>query len=101
MKRGQSFSAANVIGYFDSVPEMEKEYDRLKGFSSLAATKDYWLLAEGVILADGDGRFRIAPQGTRPAPKSWRVLTHGRGQAVINGRRVRLDGERVVDVPAL
>jgi len=101
VKRGQSFSAANVIGYFDSVAEMEKEYDRLKGFASLAATKDYWLLAEGVILADGDNRFHVTPQGTRPAPKSWRVLAHGRGDAVINGRRVRIDGERVVDVPAL
>jgi hypothetical protein len=72
----------------------------LKGFSSLAATKDYWLLAEGVILSEGDGRFRIVPQGRRPAPKSWRVLAHGRGEAKINGRPAKIDGERVFEVPA-
>ena len=54
-----------------------------------------------MILADGDNRFHVAPQGTRAAPKSWRVLVHGRGDAVINDRRVRIDGERIVEVPAM
>jgi hypothetical protein len=102
MKRGDSFAAAYAVGYFDSITEMETEADRLRGYTSLAATKDYWLLAEGVIVRDGgaENRFRIAPQGRQPAPRSWRVLAHGRGEAVVNGKPLRIDGERIFDVPA-
>ena len=99
VRRGDFFSAAYAVGYFDSIAEMEAEFDRLRGFTSLAATKDYWLLAEGVIVEAGAGRYRIVPQGRAPAPKSWRVLAHGRGEAVINGKPLRIDGERIFDVP--
>ena len=99
MRRGDFFSAAYAVGYFNSIAEMEAEFDRLRGFTSLAATKDYWLLAEGVIVEAGAGRYRIVPQGRAPAPKSWRVLAHGRGEAVINGKPLRIDGERIFDVP--
>jgi len=100
VRRGDGFSAAYAVGYFDSIGEMEAEYDRLRGFASLAATGDYWLLSEGVIVEEGPGRYRIVPQGRGPAPKSWRVLAHGRGQAVINGKAIRIDGETTFDVPS-
>jgi len=103
VKRGDRFSAAYVVGYFDSVEEMDQTADALRGYTSLAATKDYWLLAEGVIFRDpaaAADRYRLVPQGRRPAPKTYRVLTHGRGQAAINGRSVAIDGEEVIEVPA-
>ncbi|HUT34188.1 MAG TPA: hypothetical protein VNE39_11955 [Planctomycetota bacterium] len=99
MKPGDSFAAAYLIGYFDSIEEMEREADRYRGLTSLAATKDYWLLSEGVILRDGDGRFRIAPQGQWPAPSPWRLVAHGKGEAEINGRRLKIDGEQTFEVP--
>jgi len=156
VKRGDRFAAAYVVGYFDSVKQMETTCDGLRGFTSLAATKDYWLLAEGVIVREGateterggasnperggasnpergdasnperggsepalslsnghpprgearrggsedPPRFRIVPQGRWPAKKSWRVLAHGRGKTVINGKAITIDGECIVEVPA-
>ncbi len=41
VKAGDSFAAAYLIGYFDSIEEMEREADRYRGLTSLAATKDY------------------------------------------------------------
>jgi len=99
MKAGDSFAAAYVIGYFDSIKAMEAEYDRYRGYTSLAATRGYWLLSEGCILRDGDGRFRIVPQGQWPAPKPWRVLAHGKGEATINGQRIAIDGEQAFEIP--
>jgi len=99
VRRGQSFAAAFIVGYFNSIREMEAEHDRYRGFTSLAATKDYWLLSEGVVLRQEANRFRIVPQGQWPAPSPWRLLAHGRGEAIVNGRRIQIDGERVVEVP--
>ena len=99
MKAGDSFSAAYIVGYFDSLKEMEATYDRYRGFTSLAATKDYWLLSEGVLLKEGDGRYRIAPQGQWPAPKPWRLVAHGKGEVSVNGQRIAIDGEKAVEVP--
>jgi hypothetical protein len=99
MRRGDSFAAAYIIGYFDSIAEMEAEYDRYRGLNSLAATKDCWLLAEGPIVAEKDGSFRVVPQGQWPAPRTWRLLAHGRGEAAINGQRTAIRGEQRVDVP--
>jgi hypothetical protein len=99
VRRGDFFSAAYAVGYFDDIGRMEAEFDRLRGFTSLAATKEYWLLAEGVIVEESPGRYRIVPQGSQAAKKSWRVLAHGRGEAVINGKAIRVEGERVFDVP--
>ena len=99
MRPGDSFAAAYAVGYFDSVEEMEADETRLHGFTSLAATKDYWLLSEGVILREGEGRFRIVPQGRWPAPSPWRVLAHGKGEAVLNGREIKIDGEQTLEVP--
>jgi len=100
MKAGDSFAAGYIIGYFDSIEQMEAEYDRYRGFTSLAATEDYWLLSEGCILREADGRFRIVPQGRQPAPDHWRVLAHGSGDAVINGHPVPIEGEKAIVVPA-
>jgi hypothetical protein len=106
---GDRFGAAYAVGYFDSVGAMQATADALRGFTSLAVTGDCWLLAEGIIVRNGPGgeaaggpgpaRFRIVPQGRRPAPETWRVLAHGRGTAVINGRRVEIAGEQMVEVP--
>ena len=100
VRRGDFFSAAYAVGYFDSIGEMEAEADRLRGFQSIAATADYWLLAEGVIVDDGGGRFHVVPQGAAAPPKSYRILAHGRGEAVVNGERIRIDGEQIFAVPA-
>lgn len=96
---GDRFAASYIVGYFDSVEAMEAEYDRYRDFTSLAANKDYWLLSEGVIVREQDNRFRIVPQGGGPEPKQWRVLAHGQGQAIVNGQRIHISGEHVVEVP--
>jgi len=41
---GQSFSAAFVVGYFDSIEEMEQVYDQYAGHSGLAVTEAGWEL---------------------------------------------------------
>ena len=39
---GQSFSAAFVVGYFDSIEEMERVYDEYAGAKSLVADEHGW-----------------------------------------------------------
>jgi len=99
MQPGDSFAAAYLVGYFDSVEQMEAEETRYHGATSLAATKDCWLLSEGVLVREGGNRFRIAPQGQWPAPSPWRVLAHGKGEVVLNGKTFRVDGEHALEVP--
>lgn len=41
---GQSFSAAFVVGYFDSIEEMEQVYDQYAGHSRLEVAADGWKL---------------------------------------------------------
>lgn len=43
-KAGQSFSAAHIVGYFDSIEEMHKVYDRHKGHVGLSADGLGWRL---------------------------------------------------------
>ena len=97
---GEHFASANLIGYFDSIDEMESENDRYSHFTSLEFTQNFWLLSEGVILRDEANRFHIVPQGSSASPDNWQVLAHGYGQAIINGRRFLIEGEHVLDVPA-
>lgn len=99
VKPGDHFAAAFIVGYFDTVQEMEQVYDRYRGFTSLAVTEDYWCLSEGVIVQEQVDRFKIVPQGQWPAPDQWRVRVHGRGQITINGHQVKIDGELDVEVP--
>ncbi len=41
---GESFSAAFIIGYFDSIEEMHEVYDRYKGFTGLRVSDTEWKL---------------------------------------------------------
>jgi hypothetical protein len=45
---GQSFGAAYIVGYFDSIEEMNATYDRYKGHSGLVADEREWHLTKTV-----------------------------------------------------
>lgn len=44
IKPGEAFSAAFIVGYFDSIEEMERVYDQHRGHSGLAVTAAGWKL---------------------------------------------------------
>lgn len=44
VKAGESFSAAFIVGYFDSIEEMNAVYDKYKGAKSLKVTDAGWSL---------------------------------------------------------
>jgi hypothetical protein len=44
IKPGDSFSAAFVVGYFDSLKEMEEVADRYRGFTGIEITPEGWRL---------------------------------------------------------
>ena len=44
IKPGESFSAAFIVGFFDSIAEMEKVYDRYSGFTGLELSDGKWKL---------------------------------------------------------
>ncbi|MCP5515912.1 MAG: SGNH/GDSL hydrolase family protein [Verrucomicrobiales bacterium] len=44
VREGESFGAAYVVGYFDSIPEMERVYDRYRGSTALEVTAAGWQL---------------------------------------------------------
>jgi hypothetical protein len=46
IKAGQSFSAAHIVGYFDSIEDMHKVYDRYKGHTALTADATGWRLVK-------------------------------------------------------
>jgi hypothetical protein len=46
VKAGQSFSAAHIVGYFDTVDEMHAVYERYKGSTVLFADASGWRLAK-------------------------------------------------------
>ncbi|MBM4031937.1 MAG: hypothetical protein FJ291_09145 [Planctomycetes bacterium] len=46
-KAGESFSAAHIVGFFDSIEEMHKVYERYKGHTALAADEKGWRLEGG------------------------------------------------------
>lgn len=43
---GGSFSAAFVVGYFDSIPQMHQVYDQYKGSTALEVNADGWKLVK-------------------------------------------------------
>lgn len=44
IKAGETFGAAYIVGFFDSIEEMERVYDEHAGHSSLSFTEDAWKL---------------------------------------------------------
>jgi len=46
IKAGQSFSAAHVVGYFDTIDQMHAVYDRYKGHKALTVDASGWRLVE-------------------------------------------------------
>ena len=42
IRPGQSFRAAFLVGYFDSIEEMRAVYDRYRGTTGLEVTADGW-----------------------------------------------------------
>lgn len=46
IKAGESFSAAFVVGFFDSIEEMHAVYDQYAGYTGLEANSDGWKLVK-------------------------------------------------------
>ena len=46
IEAGQSFSAAHIVGYFDSIEEMNKVYDLHKGHTALTVSAKGWKLTK-------------------------------------------------------
>jgi hypothetical protein len=46
VKAGESFSAAHVVGFFDTIEEMHRVYDRYKGHTALTADASGWRLVK-------------------------------------------------------
>lgn len=46
IRAGQSFSAAHIVGYFDTVNQMHALYDQNKGHTGLVADESGWRLVE-------------------------------------------------------
>lgn len=46
IQAGEHFSAAFVVGYFDSIEEMQQVYDQYKGFTGLDVSPDGWTLTK-------------------------------------------------------
>lgn len=44
-RAGESFSAAHIVGFFDSIPEMKSTYEANKGHTALAVDADGWRFA--------------------------------------------------------
>lgn len=46
VRAGESFSAAFIVGFFDSIDEMHAVYDEYAGYSGLAVTAEGWKLTK-------------------------------------------------------
>jgi len=44
VKAGESFSAAHIVGYFDTLEDMHHVYDQYKGHTGLIADTSGWRL---------------------------------------------------------
>jgi hypothetical protein len=44
IKAGESFSAAFVVGYFDSIDQMQQVYDQYRGTTALTVSEEGWRL---------------------------------------------------------
>lgn len=46
VKAGQSFSAAHIVGYFDTIESMHAVYDRHRGHTALSVDATGWRLSK-------------------------------------------------------
>jgi len=46
IKAGQSFSAAHIVGYFDTIDAMHAVYSRYKGHTALSVDGSGWRLVK-------------------------------------------------------
>jgi hypothetical protein len=46
IRTGESFSAAFIVGFFDSIDEMNSVYDQYAGHSGLQASPEGWKLTK-------------------------------------------------------
>ena len=46
VKAGESFSAAHIVGYFDTIEEMHAVNDRTKGHTALSVDGSGWRLEQ-------------------------------------------------------
>ena len=53
VRAGESFGAAYVVGYFDSIGEMNQVYDRYAGHRGLRVDRNRWRLTERVPAREG------------------------------------------------
>ena len=60
IKAGQSFSRAFIVGFFDSIADMQDAYDRYAGHTGLTVDKDGWQLT--------NRRQRLRPRHSSGAP---------------------------------
>ena len=67
VKAGESFGAAYVVGFFDSIPEMNQVYDRYKGARWIALENGKWKL---IGAATARERFNPAPSRSRLESRS-------------------------------
>jgi hypothetical protein len=47
VKAGDTFGAAFIVGFFDSIEEMEQVYDKYAGHRDLQASETGWKLTKG------------------------------------------------------
>ncbi len=52
IRAGESFGAAYVVGYFDSIQEMHRVYDRYAGHRGLQVDRNRWRLTQRVPVRD-------------------------------------------------
>ena len=48
VKAGESFSAAHIVGFFDTIEEMHEVYNRHKGHTALKADPSGWRLTKSL-----------------------------------------------------
>ena len=86
VKAGESFSAAHITGYFDSIEEMHTVYDRYKGQTHRSRRGCRGLAAHQVVpwSLPSTGHRTDRPDYRPMSPRAWRS---GSGTVVHNGSR--------------
>jgi len=75
LRAGKSFSAAFIVGYFDSIEEMHQVYDKYAGHQDLSADPSGWKLLKKPretainfeVKPDPLASLNVAPSGSQPA----------------------------------